>query len=80
MELKHNNKCLPHSDFGCINRTFMELKLLPVMLEAGGAQVLIEPLWNWNYNAQSFTLSVSGINRTFMELKLKHKERNSYIQ
>ena len=46
MELKHNNKCLPHSDFGCINRTFMELKLLPVMLEAGGAQVLIEPLWN----------------------------------
>ena len=22
MELKHNNECLPWSDFGCLNRTF----------------------------------------------------------
>ena len=36
----------------CLNRTFMELKLLPSNWECRLRSVLIEPLWNWNLVAR----------------------------
>ena len=32
--------------------------------------VLIEPLWNWNVTQQTGDSTTSGLNRTFVELKL----------
>ena len=40
----------------CFNRTFMELKLLMVLLRTQSLRVLIVPLWNWNdgYEGMAF--------------------------
>ena len=47
----------------------MELKLPPRISENADILVLIEPLWNWNTEAENMAAPVAGLNRTFMELK-----------
>ena len=55
-----------------LNRTFMELKPVSAKFLGTGALVLIVPLWNWNKHIYFEVSDGMGLNRTFMELKLRN--------
>ena len=50
MELKREGKVLRRKADGSLNRTFMELKQMEKIMEIDDYDVLIEPLWNWNFD------------------------------
>ena len=69
MELKHGEIETEYAVDTCLNRTFMELKLISLVLARTRFLVLIEPLWNWNSDSTTKHHEHHRLNRTFMELK-----------
>ena len=75
MELKLLYMELKNKENDCLNRTFMELKLLRFYDNVRIDYVLIAPLWNWNSAAKNLINNCVCLNRTFMELKLRFDRR-----
>ena len=78
MELKpHGARNSVPADGG-LNRTSVELKQEKKQKKVAKAVVLIEPLWNWNQEAEAERVRPHSLNRTFVELK--HEIGKDYRQ
>ena len=70
MELKSMRNSRSIMSNNSFNRTFMELKFSCKKSIRFSKDVLIVPLWNWNYLVPYLRWKSRRFNRTFMELKL----------